>query len=116
MSDFPILASTTQSLPTLPWCVPWEFVAPHEQQAIKNHDQTLKRLAARGGLSWSELDLIIRDQDWDGKVSSNRAVAVANDACAAVRVLAALGEWKAHESARIAAGSRESPPAPAGNP
>lgn len=36
-------------------CVPWEFVAPHEAQAQKNHSQTLKRLAERGGLSPHEM-------------------------------------------------------------
>jgi hypothetical protein len=33
----------------------WSFVAPHERQVKENHDQTLERLAERGGLSPSEL-------------------------------------------------------------
>ena len=31
--------------------IPWAMIAPHERQALRNHDQTLKRLAERGGLS-----------------------------------------------------------------
>lgn len=30
--------------------VPWEVMLPHENQAQKNHGQTLRRLAERGGL------------------------------------------------------------------
>ena len=46
--DFPIL--------TYPYkghlqSIPWEMIAPHEAQAKHNHDQTLERLAQRGGLS-----------------------------------------------------------------
>lgn len=39
--------------------IPWALVAPHEQQALDNHGQTLQRLAARGGLSPSELVAVI---------------------------------------------------------
>lgn len=31
--------------------IPWGVIAPHEEQARRNHDQSLKRLAERGGLS-----------------------------------------------------------------
>jgi hypothetical protein len=31
-----------------PLTVPWDFLAPHEAQAQRNHSQTLKRLAERG--------------------------------------------------------------------
>jgi hypothetical protein len=34
--------------------VPWEFMAPHESQCQKNHGQSLKRIAERGGLGASE--------------------------------------------------------------
>lgn len=34
--------------------VPWEFMAPHESQCQKNHGQSLKRIAERGGLGPSE--------------------------------------------------------------
>lgn len=57
MSDgFPIIG-TNES-------VPWELVAPFEAQAIKNHSQTLKRLAERGGLDWHELLAVIEGKGW----------------------------------------------------
>jgi hypothetical protein len=58
---FPILFDEDESRnwpKTWPKCartVPLEAVAPFESQANRNHSQTLKRLAERGGLSPSEL-------------------------------------------------------------
>lgn len=40
--------------------VPWAFLAPHEEQAKDNHDQTLSRLAQRGGLDPAEMLGIVR--------------------------------------------------------
>lgn len=39
--------------------VPWEFMAPHESQARKNHGQTLEGLAKRGGLGCAEAWVIV---------------------------------------------------------
>ena len=39
--------------------VPWEFMAPHEAQARKNHGQTLEGLASRGGLGCAEAWVIV---------------------------------------------------------
>lgn len=39
--------------------VPWRLVAPFEAMAIANHDQDLKTLARRGGLSAGELWCIV---------------------------------------------------------
>jgi hypothetical protein len=47
----------------LPRSVPWSVVAPHEAQAKRNHDQSLKRLAERGGLSPSELLAVLKGED-----------------------------------------------------
>lgn len=45
--------------------VSWADVAPHERQAMRNHDgQTLRRLAGRGGLSWGELFYVLRDEEF----------------------------------------------------
>lgn len=47
--------------------LPWEMIAPHEQQAQRNHGgQTLKRLAERGGLSNSEALAVLEDRPWKG--------------------------------------------------
>ncbi len=50
-----------QNAPTL-GSIPWSLIAPHEGQALANHQQTLDRLAERGGLSACEALLAIRGQ------------------------------------------------------
>lgn len=48
-----------------PYSIPWEFIAPHERQAQINHgNQTLERLANRGGLSPDELVAVLEDREW----------------------------------------------------
>lgn len=42
--------------------IPWTAIAPHEQQAQKNHGQSLARLAERGGLSWNEALAVLEDR------------------------------------------------------
>lgn len=44
--------------------VPWEFVAPHEQQAKHNHGQTLQRLSERGGLGADEMLAVVTGRYW----------------------------------------------------
>lgn len=44
--------------------VDWAMIALHELQAKYNHDQTLKRLAERGGLDPSEAIAVLRDRNW----------------------------------------------------
>ena len=39
--------------------IPWEAIAPYERQAYDNHEQSLKRLAERGGLGAAELYFIM---------------------------------------------------------
>ncbi len=45
---FPIMNAT------LLGSVPWAFIAPHEDQALRNHGQSLKQLAERRGLTAAE--------------------------------------------------------------
>jgi hypothetical protein len=42
---------------------PIAFFEPHEEQALANHGQTLKRLAERGGLGLGEAIAILRGND-----------------------------------------------------
>lgn len=56
--QFPVLGQTPRTF------VPWDFVAEHAQQAERNHGQTVRRLAERGGLCWSELFAVITDAHW----------------------------------------------------
>lgn len=58
--------------------LPWSLIAPHEAQAIKNHGQTLERLAERGGLGFAEAAAILEDRDyrpicWPGQEPSQDA-------------------------------------------
>lgn len=48
-----------QGVRDCPRDVPWSLLAPHEAQAVRNHDQTLQRLAERGGLSPAEMVAVI---------------------------------------------------------
>ena len=59
---FPVLGHAQSSFPLA--SVPWEFIAPHEAQARRNHDQTLQRLAERGGLSVKEMLAVLIGQHW----------------------------------------------------
>lgn len=44
--------------------IPWDVIAPHEPQALRNHTQTLKRLAERGGLTPCEAVAVLEDRVW----------------------------------------------------
>jgi hypothetical protein len=55
--------------------VPWSLVAPHELQARNNHDQSLRRLAERGGLSPGELWCIVHDKKWREQPDEKTALA-----------------------------------------
>jgi hypothetical protein len=58
---FPIMSKVVPS-------IPWAMIAPHEARALRNHGQTLRRLAERGGLSPDEAMRILDDRPWDGRV------------------------------------------------
>jgi len=45
--------------------LPWAMIAPHEAQAQRNHGQTLKRLAERGGLAVCEALAVLEDRRWE---------------------------------------------------
>lgn len=55
--EFPVLMSYQErkAHPECPRSIPWDRIAPHEAQAKHNHDQTLERLAQRGGLGPGEI-------------------------------------------------------------
>lgn len=60
---FPVLVSGLGALAIgCPRSVPWAVVAPHAERAKANHDQTLERLAQRGGLSPGELWCVFHDR------------------------------------------------------
>ncbi len=75
---FPIIGSGGQT-------IPWAVIAQHEKQAGRNHGQTLRRLAERGGLDWTEALWVLTGQPW----GSTR-----NDPDARAKVLALCGEQR----------------------
>lgn len=66
MRLFPILASAGGygRQPAPPRTLPWEMIATHEPQALRNHGQTIERLAERGGLSHKEALAVIEGKDF----------------------------------------------------
>lgn len=62
--------------PHAPRSVPWSLLAPHEAQAKQNHDQTLERLAERGGLAVHEMLAIIEGKRWRAVASLSNEAAV----------------------------------------
>lgn len=53
--------------------IPLNIIKQHEEQAFKNHGQTLKRLAERGGLSWIETLCVLEDRKYDYEISEEEA-------------------------------------------
>jgi hypothetical protein len=71
---FPVLRSHLRGL-ECPASVPWALVEPHAARARLNHDQSLERLAERGGLSPAELWCVVNDRHWRESPSEPEAVA-----------------------------------------
>ena len=44
--------------------IPWTLIEPHAQQAMRNHAQTLRQLAGRGGLDAREALDVIEGRGW----------------------------------------------------
>lgn len=44
--------------------MPWPQMVEHEARAIKNHDQDIEELAARGGLSACEALAVLEERPW----------------------------------------------------
>lgn len=44
--------------------IPWRIIAPHENQALLNHKQSLEKLAYRGGLSVCEAVAVLETRPW----------------------------------------------------
>lgn len=67
--------------------LPWEMIAPHEDQARYNHDQTLERLAERGGLDPREAVAVLtgRRLDW---------ILKADELSAEKELIALVQAWK----------------------
>ncbi len=71
MRGMPIMAKGALPLP-------WSIIEPHEAQALKNHGQTLERLAERGGLSACEAVAILEDRSWHRMSEEDAFIRLAN--------------------------------------
>lgn len=64
MVTFPVLHQPgpgRKKKPSLKF-IPWKMIEPHREQAKRNHDQTLERLAERGGLDPAELVAVLANR------------------------------------------------------
>ena len=66
-----------KAVPDCPREVPWGLLAPHEDMALVNHDQSLERLHERGGLSPHEMLAIIKAQSLRKMLREKKPLAVA---------------------------------------
>ncbi len=63
MKEFPIMISNQKGKEH----IPYDIIKPHEEQALRNHYQTLDRLAERGGLSWAEVYAVLTDSKFPSR-------------------------------------------------
>lgn len=54
--------------------IPWEMIASHEKQADRNHGQTLRGLASRGGLCAIEMLAVLTDSRINLRLTEEEAV------------------------------------------
>lgn len=67
MKTFKVM--TCPVFPRSPWkdcptSVPWEAIAPYEEQVLRNHGQTLETLNNRGGCSPAEIFAIVNSKTY----------------------------------------------------
>jgi hypothetical protein len=60
--------------PTCPSSIPWGAILAHEQQALRNHDQTIECLNQRGGLAPCEAVAVLENRRWKEMPDRNEAV------------------------------------------
>lgn len=104
-TTFPIMlmADPWKQLPAQMNSIPWEAIAPHERYALLNHDQSLKKLASRGGLSPCEAVAILEDRKyrdrWPNLIhSSEQMVAHNTEAINRLRELCPPNELSTHHT------------------
>jgi len=44
--------------------IPWDMIAPHNAQSLENHQQSITRIAERGGFSRCEAIAVLEDRKW----------------------------------------------------
>jgi hypothetical protein len=73
---FPVLmySNERREFPDCPDDIPWDIIAPHQSQALENHNQTLERLAERGGLGPREILAVLDHRKPERKPDDREAV------------------------------------------
>lgn len=66
--QFPIMIGYEGTPGPCPCSIPWDVIAPYDGQARVNHQQSLERLAERGGLSPMEAHLVMTGKTWKGEI------------------------------------------------
>jgi hypothetical protein len=93
--EFPILMSyDARKRYNCPRSVPWEFVAPHEDQALVNHRQSLERLAERGGLDPLELLCVLDGKHWREIGLGSKRATVSQVKSAIDEIVRRLDAWQ----------------------
>lgn len=77
MKEFPIMTHGLKR--PCPSRIPWDAIAPFEGQAQENHQQTLERLAERGGLDPVEAFFVMTNRTWNNFQMTDE---VEKEACA----------------------------------
>lgn len=67
MRQFPIMVGYRGTPGPCPSAIPWEAIAPYEGHALENHQQTLEKLASRGGLDPVEAYFVMTGHRWKGE-------------------------------------------------
>lgn len=89
--DEDVRALRTASCTMLVIQIPFAMIAPHNQQAVRNHSQDLLRLAERGGLSPEEACAVLEDRGYyDVRLSKAEGH---------MRLIRHLQVWKAKHAA-----------------
>ena len=72
-----------------PGQIPWKLILRHEPQALRNHSQTIERLAERGGLGWGEAHAVLKGY--------RMRTPYMNQAVARAEVEAMVAEWESND-------------------
>lgn len=70
--------------------IPWMVIAPHEEQAIKNHGQNLETINNRGGFCWSEILAVLEDRKWskmDEKIARKKVEGIVRNNICTVQMI-----------------------------
>lgn len=98
---FPIMLNDRNKYPKCPRGVPWEFIAPHEDQALINHSQTLVRLAERGGLDPLELLCVLNGQHWSEIGLGSKPASRGQLEAAIDQIVNKLAAWEATDIGNV---------------